>query len=810
MKHILYGGQTVPSWYVVDKVFTSDATAYGKNELLKPEEDNVALGRYVLVNYCDTCFTDDKKLELIANIDTYNNPPITDEDKWKISYLRDNESVKNPRSFDRMIFQKTCINGQLIYREISYLVAVIMNEGDNNTDISQIIGGAQHYVTLKDVEDWIEGPEIHTGTYTAMKKYADSVLLPIQTWIAQNDTNNDGVIDGLVVLANDLTQTQQALTQQISATEEALRKDLDTRLQIDDIQAGENITLIKEGDVITINSTASSEGGSDIGQPGVAIGAERFNDYNTNHVQAYSQYSTARGTAHSNGTPSFAGCIGTRIRDLDLTNLKYSVKSGSFNGQIGDSFSLYTQNYGMFINAGVITNIIETEAICDIYVDQMPDKYATVVEGKPDYIFIIDRPNAGTEMDLGEGASVEGLGTRAVQQGAHAEGALTKAIGRYSHAEGHMTEADGQAVHAEGYRTVARGAYSHTEGYGAKALAEEAHAEGRYVQATGIGAHAEGEETKASGRTAHAEGYFSIASGVISHSEGAQTQAKGQYAHAENHGTVAEGTASHAEGWNTQALHTGAHAEGEKTTAFGKSSHASGYSYKSLIGASHSSYKDEDDNVIVLDADSPIEDIEQVWLKTGKDSAFNASVGNYSHTEGINTLATGAGAHVEGRGTLAKGKYAHAEGTVAKAYGEASHAEGQQTQAKGDYAHAEGSQTEANGAKSHAGGRLSKANGENSFAHGQTIQATETNQFVVGQYNDIYDTDFANALFVVGTGGRNSANQIVSANGFMVLKDGSVIIKKTPTTSNEATNKNYVDNQITLQIGNINALLETI
>ena len=50
--------------------------------------------------------------------------------------------------------------------------------------------------------------------------------------------------------------------------------------------------------------------------------------------------------------------------------------------------------------------------------------------------------------------------------------------------------------------------------------------------------------------------------------------------------------------------------------------------------------------------------------------------GDYSHSEGLNTLAIGYSSHVEGYGTIASGSYSHAEGCGATASGNGSHASG--------------------------------------------------------------------------------------------------------------------------------------
>ena len=65
-------------------------------------------------------------------------------------------------------------------------------------------------------------------------------------------------------------------------------------------------------------------------------------------------------------------------------------------------------------------------------------------------------------------------------------------------------------------------------------------------------------------------------------------------------------------------------------------------------------------------------------------------VGQYSHAEGLYTIASGQGSHAEGFGTLSSKVGSHAEGYYTKASGDCSHAEGTATIAASDSQHAQG------------------------------------------------------------------------------------------------------------------------
>ena len=317
---------------------------------------------------------------------------------------------------------------------------------------------------------------------------------------------------------------------------------------------------------------------------------------------------------------------------------------------------------------------------------------------------------------------------------------------------------------AEG--NVANALFSHAEGSGTTASGENSHSEGRLTIASGHTSHAEGFETQATATNAHSEGRETVASGTYgSHAEGYQTKALGRYSHAEGYGTTAGvfddadegGRASHSEGWKTSALGEYSHAGGTNTTALGRGAMASGGSY--VIAAD-----------LGITPNMSTDEISSNWSKPISDKRCNVAAGDYSHSEGYNTLALGTGSHAEGRSSKASGNYSHAEGNISIASGSYSHAEGEQTTASGTYSHAEGSMTTASGLRSFAAGRKTTASGTNSAAFGQTTKASAENQFAVGKYNK----ENSDALFIVGNGSSGAAKL---SNAFEVMKDGSANVK---------------------------------
>ncbi len=152
----------------------------------------------------------------------------------------------------------------------------------------------------------------------------------------------------------------------------------------------------------------------------------------------------------------------------------------------------------------------------------------------------------------------------------------------------------------------------------------------------------------------------------------------------------------------------------------------------------------------------------------------SASVGQYSHAEGVGSAAGGLGSHAEGYYTIATGSYAHAEGVNTRALSSGSHAEGFATTASANYSHTEGYETITRGLASHAQGSASIAFGTASFAGGLHTIASGSYQTTIGQYNLRNNTS---DLFVIGDG-TSDANRhdLLNASGSSVRISGSLIV----------------------------------
>lgn len=102
----IYKGQTT-GWYEFDKII------YGNATNLDPK-DEIMLGRYILLCYCETAFTEAEKLE----IEKSNGSDLSEDRKQYYENFQ-----KDKVSKDRMIYKKVYDNG-FKYIEIGYATAL--------------------------------------------------------------------------------------------------------------------------------------------------------------------------------------------------------------------------------------------------------------------------------------------------------------------------------------------------------------------------------------------------------------------------------------------------------------------------------------------------------------------------------------------------------------------------------------------------------------------------------------------------------------------------------------------------------------
>lgn len=149
-------------------------------------------------------------------------------------------------------------------------------------------------------------------------------------------------------------------------------------------------------------------------------------------------------------------------------------------------------------------------------------------------------------------------------------------------------------------------------------------------------------------------------------------------------------------------------------------------------------------------------------------SEENLTIGDYSHAEGYQTLASGSYSHAEGQYTTSSGIYCHSEGQLSQATGEACHAEGWGTIASNYYSHAEGEATQALGAASHAEGVSTYTSGYGAHAEGLNVSASGNHSHAEGSYNNSVGASSHAEGYQTLSSGSNSHSE-----GYQTVSSGS-------------------------------------
>jgi hypothetical protein len=144
----------------------------------------------------------------------------------------------------------------------------------------------------------------------------------------------------------------------------------------------------------------------------------------------------------------------------------------------------------------------------------------------------------------------------------------------------------------------------------------------------------------------------------------------------------------------------------------------------------------------------------------------DSEIGDCSHTEGYDTVASQLCSHAEGYHTEALGDYSHAEGSHTIAFGEVSHAEGASTQAFGEFSHAEGTGTAALGGASHSEGAGTIALGGDSHAEGSSTVA-------FGEWS--HAEGYSESSIIRISGEANSLNYTSSATN-RFIQVGAIVV----------------------------------
>lgn len=258
------------------------------------------------------------------------------------------------------------------------------------------------------------------------------------------------------------------------------------------------------------------------------------------------------------------------------------------------------------------------------------------------------------------------------------------------------------------------------------------------------------------GENAFAEGYWTTASGTDSHAEGHLSFALGAYSHAEN----------------GQVGHYTIHLTGEANSV---EYICNSNSDMALIGRCinngfieayiiDTSINDNGQKIIRLN-----KTLSTVAITNHSCSLYSgAAYGQFSHSEGEGTLASGNCSHAEGHITLASGYASHAEGSYTVASESDSHAEGTGTLASGDYSHAEGQRTIAYGTSSHAEGYgESYSTTITGDANSKTYTCSDVSNCKVGRIVSL-DTIYAKITDIVGS--TITLDKTLSANALSEIE----------------------------------------
>ena len=431
-------------------------------------------------------------------------------------------------------------------------------------------------------------------------------------------------------------------------------------------------------------------------------------------TQALDTYSHAEGcgttsngkASHAEGYGSFLTALDTTIHtpynNTNKTIIIKGVVESPYSKNIVDNYIIAGQAYLSIDGTAQSANKIKQ---IDVFYG---DDTRTIVyfEGTPSSGITSLAVNAQVYLYLigslasGRGTHVEGYSTTAWGQGAHAEGELTVASGNASHAEGLGTIASYQFQHVEGGYNKP-GSYIHIVGNGTDndnrsnahtldwdgnawfagnikiggtgyddSNAKVINTISNLKDGDGIGSVYTSEANKPTVNYAFAEGYHTKAQGVYSHAEGSYSIASGQNSHAEGYSSIASGKSSHAEngvvGSNTtyaRGTITSISSDKKIFDISGMDMNLSYSGFQPLGGLPKITAVNKNfaTNIITLTFEEAV-DSYSVGQEIRLAFDGNQAIGDFSHAEGMWTVAAEEGSHAEGCGTFTNREYQHVQG----------------------------------------------------------------------------------------------------------------------------------------------------
>ena len=449
-----------------------------------------------------------------------------------------------------------------------------------------------------------------------------------------------------------------------------------------------------------------------IGRPGRTIASEEFNNLN-NIASGISSHAEGDGNtasgyaAHAEGQNNTASGNGAHTEGYGNISSGYaSHTEGRDNNAVGDG--AHAEGIDNDADgAGAHAEGRGTDALGD---GAHTEGYHTVASGE-------DSHAEGSETKAyGYNSHAEGTETEAHGVTSHTEGVRTKGIGMASHSEGYRNISYGNATHTEGLGTIGYTDADHSEGYRTKAgflssisqyiydqdlstrVRNAAHAEGYITEALYRASHAEGENTRAVKNSSHVEGLNTLAYGVASHAEGKG----GNYDYST--GYDGENVFLNIYGWDLESI---SDKISFKPTSWSYTEQATGiegitgtaYEYTGNINISNGQYiicfpysfngayqymriakveyVSNTSSKKTFRTDNHLLDLEEINFAfengTEEFSAYvlddlsvlhYGAIGDYSHTEGLGTIAFGDAQHVQGKYNTKDliNKYAHIVG----------------------------------------------------------------------------------------------------------------------------------------------------
>lgn len=271
MNNFIYGGVQIPYWQQIDKIHQGSFTNLKAN-------DEILLGRYVLVQYVNEVFSQDRKNELMQiEINSSEYDMLTlNEQSWIECYKTDNHD------YDGMVCKKIYdINKQtILYQPIANLSTTyskdyvinsigfgLNNDGSRKYTVAEVLGKG-FFTDNNTVKDYIDNKTEVIGILIGEdtnKSVRDIAAEEINTIIGGvNDEDTITNIESLINYVNENGDSLQGIENEITDLQiligKAAKEDEQELSIIDKIEIyrKELETIIKKYDAIEVETLPTS------------------------------------------------------------------------------------------------------------------------------------------------------------------------------------------------------------------------------------------------------------------------------------------------------------------------------------------------------------------------------------------------------------------------------------------------------------------------------------------------------------------------------------------------------------------------